>query len=96
MCSYAQRVPLPAAWAGLRGAELATLSGVTAAVFVNPQCFVGGARSRAGALTMAQRAVALRVAAVYSMTALTLEVAATGAGVGKPPQRRMKILTFNS
>ena len=55
--SYAQRVPLPAAWAGLRDAELAALSGVADAVFVHPQRFVGGARSRAGALAMARQAI---------------------------------------
>ncbi len=57
--SYAPRLPLPAAWAGLRDAALAAATGVPDAVFVHPQRFVGGARSRAGAMAMAQQAIAL-------------------------------------
>ncbi len=58
--SYAPRLPLPAAWAGLRdAAALAAATGVPDAVFVHPQRFVGAARSRAGALTMAHQALAL-------------------------------------
>jgi uncharacterized UPF0160 family protein len=55
--SYAQRLPLPAAWAGLREAALAEVSGVPDAVFVHPQRFIGGARSRAGAMAMTVKAV---------------------------------------
>ena len=66
--SYAQRVPLPAAWAGLRDAELAVVSGVADAVFVHPQRFVGGARSRDGALALAQRAVAEHAPAAADRT----------------------------
>jgi uncharacterized UPF0160 family protein len=57
--SYATHLPLPAAWAGLRDAALAAATGVPDAVFVHPQRFVGGARSRAGALAIAQQAIAL-------------------------------------
>lgn len=56
--SFAQRVPLPEAWAGLRDAELAAASGVEDAVFVHVRRFVGAARSRAGALDLARRAIA--------------------------------------
>jgi uncharacterized UPF0160 family protein len=55
--SFDQRLPLPAAWAGLRDAELAAVSGVPDAVFVHMRRFVGAVRSREGALTMAQRAI---------------------------------------
>ncbi|MDO9713157.1 MYG1 family protein [Paracraurococcus lichenis] len=55
--SYAQRLPLPQAWAGLRDAALAKVSGVPDAMFVHPQRFIGGARSCAGAMTMALKAV---------------------------------------
>ncbi|MDO9713160.1 MYG1 family protein [Paracraurococcus lichenis] len=55
--SYAQRLPLPAAWAGLRDATLAEVSGVPDAVFVHPQRFVGGACSRAGAVAMVREAL---------------------------------------
>jgi uncharacterized UPF0160 family protein len=57
--SYASRLPLPAAWAGLRDAALAAATGVPDAVFVHPQRFVGAARSRAGALALAHQAIAL-------------------------------------
>ena len=56
--SFAQRRPLPEAWAGLQDAELAAASGVSDAVFVHVRRFVGAARSRAGALELARRAVA--------------------------------------
>ncbi len=57
--SFAQRVPLPEAWAGLEGAALAAQAGVDDAVFVHLRRFVGAARSRAGALAMARAALAL-------------------------------------
>ena len=57
--SFAQRMPLPEAWAGLQAAELAAVCGVPDAVFVHVRRFVGGAASREGAVTMAQRALEL-------------------------------------
>jgi uncharacterized UPF0160 family protein len=56
--SFAQRLPLPEAWAGLQADELAAASGVADAVFVHVRRFVGAAKSRAGAVAMAQKAVA--------------------------------------
>ena len=56
--SFAQRLPLPEAWAGLRDAELAAASGVADAVFVHLKRFVGAARSRDGALALARGAIA--------------------------------------
>lgn len=56
--SFAQRLPLPEGWAGLQGAKLAAASGVEDAVFVHVRRFVGGAKTRAGAITMAQKALA--------------------------------------
>jgi len=55
--SFAQRVPLPEAWAGLEAQALAEASGVSDAVFVHVRRFVGAARSRDGALVMARRAL---------------------------------------
>lgn len=52
--SFAQKLPLPEAWAGLQNAELATASGVPDAVFVHLRRFVGAAKSRDGALAMAR------------------------------------------
>lgn len=57
--SFAQKLPLPEAWAGLRDAELARVSGVPDAVFCHLKRFVGAARSREGALAMARIAVGL-------------------------------------
>jgi uncharacterized UPF0160 family protein len=55
--SFAQRLPLPEAWAGLQEAALAAESGVPDAVFVHVRRFVGAARSRAGAVAMAREAL---------------------------------------
>jgi uncharacterized UPF0160 family protein len=62
--SFAQRLPLPEAWAGLQGAELAAASGVADAVFVHLRRFVGAAKSRGGALEMARKALALAGATI--------------------------------
>jgi uncharacterized UPF0160 family protein len=56
--SFAQRLPLPEAWAGLQADELAAVSGVPDAVFVHLRRFVGAAKSRDGAIAMAHRALA--------------------------------------
>ena len=55
--SFAQRLPLPEAWAGLESAALAAETGVPDAVFVHLRRFVGAARSRDGALAMARKAL---------------------------------------
>jgi uncharacterized UPF0160 family protein len=56
--SFAQILPLPEAWAGLQGADLAAQTGVSDAVFVHLRRFVGAAASRAGAIELARRALA--------------------------------------
>ena len=55
--SFAQRLPLPAAWAGLQAEALAAASGVTDAVFVHVRRFVGAAKTQAGAIALAQKAI---------------------------------------
>ena len=55
--SFAQRLPLPKAWAGLQGEELAAQTGVADAVFVHLRRFVAAARTREGALAMARAAL---------------------------------------
>ena len=57
--SFAQRLPLPAAWAGLQGADLVAASRMEDAVFVHAKQFVGAARSREGAMAMAKKAIAI-------------------------------------
>jgi uncharacterized UPF0160 family protein len=57
--SFAQRLPLPEAWAGLQDDALAQVSGVPDTVFVHVRRFVGAARSRAGAVEMARRTMKL-------------------------------------
>ena len=56
--SFAQRLPLPASWAGLQDEALVAASGIEDAVFVHAKRFVGAAKSRAGAMAMANAAVA--------------------------------------
>jgi uncharacterized UPF0160 family protein len=67
--SFSQRLPLPAAWAGLEAEALAAATGVPDAVFVHTARFVGAARSRAGAMRMAQAAIAIGAAAAPAETA---------------------------
>lgn len=56
--SFDARADLPEAWAGLREAELAAVTGVEDAVFCHTGRFIAAARSYAGALTMARQALA--------------------------------------
>jgi len=60
--SFTARMDLPEAWAGLRDAELAALSGVADSVFCHLNLFIGGARSFEGAVKMAELALAARTA----------------------------------
>jgi uncharacterized UPF0160 family protein len=55
--SFAQRLPLPEAWAGLQAEALTAASGVADAVFVHVRRFVGAAKSQAGAIALAQKAI---------------------------------------
>lgn len=55
--SFANRLDLPAAWAGLRDQELAQASGVPDALFCHTNRFIAVARSREGALRMAEIAL---------------------------------------
>jgi uncharacterized UPF0160 family protein len=55
--SFDQIVPLPASWAGMQAEALAAETGVADAVFVHLRRFVGAAKSRAGALEMARKAL---------------------------------------
>lgn len=55
--SFAQKLPLPADWAGLPENELRTLTGVPDAVFAHLRRFVASARSREGAIAMARLAL---------------------------------------
>jgi uncharacterized UPF0160 family protein len=56
--SFAQRLPLPEAWAGLQNEELAAVSGVPDAVFTHLRRFVAAAKTQEGALALARIAVA--------------------------------------
>lgn len=55
--SFVNRKDLPAAWAGLTDAELQTVTGVDDAVFAHRSRFFAVARSRAGALKLAESAL---------------------------------------
>jgi uncharacterized UPF0160 family protein len=68
--SFAARADLPAAWAGLRDADLAAVTGVPDAGFCHNGRFIAAARSYDGILAMAQQALAdvlpgLEVAGVH-------------------------------
>ena len=56
--SFQARADLPAAWAGLRDAELAAVTGVADATFCHNGRFIAAAKSYEGAYTMALQALA--------------------------------------
>ncbi|XP_038608331.1 MYG1 exonuclease [Tachyglossus aculeatus] len=58
--SFRSRLPLPEAWRGLREAALSEASGIPGCVFAHATGFIGGHRTRQGALAMARAALALR------------------------------------
>lgn len=55
--SFVCRKFLPAPWRGIRDAQVASVSGIDSASFVHATGFIGGAKSREGALEMAIKAV---------------------------------------
>nr|XP_021404234.2 UPF0160 protein MYG1, mitochondrial [Lonchura striata domestica] len=57
--SFQSRLPLPEAWRGLRDEALSELAGIPGCVFVHASGFIGGHRTREGALQMARRALEL-------------------------------------
>ncbi len=61
--SFAQKLPLPEAWAGLPAEALAEATGVPDAVFVHLRRFVAAARSRDGAVALARKVLASEIPA---------------------------------
>src|SRR5215212_749165 len=59
--SFDQRLTLPAAWAGLRDGEFSAAAGIPDGVFCHPSRFICAARTRASAVELARRAIALGV-----------------------------------
>jgi uncharacterized UPF0160 family protein len=56
--SFAGRKKLPESWAGKRGADLDSITGIAGCVFTHPGRFIGGHKTLEGALQMAQIAAA--------------------------------------
>jgi uncharacterized UPF0160 family protein len=56
--SFVSRLDLPQAWSGLRDEELAAVTGVADSVFCHTNLFIAGAKSLAGALRLAELALA--------------------------------------
>jgi len=55
--SFENRLGLPEAWRGIRDAELEKVSGTAGATFVHSGGFIGGNRTREGALQMVEKAL---------------------------------------
>ena len=55
--SFQNRRSLPAAWRGLRDAELSAVAGIPGLVFVHASGFIGGANTQEAAIEMARRAL---------------------------------------
>ena len=64
--SFTARMDLPAEWAGLRDEELAAVTGVPDALFCHTNLFIAVARSREGALRLAELALQSAGVAVQS------------------------------
>ncbi|XP_040510782.1 MYG1 exonuclease [Gallus gallus] len=58
--SFESRLPLPEPWRGVRDEALSQLTGIPGCVFVHSSGFIGGNRTREGALEMARRTLALQ------------------------------------
>lgn len=57
--SFVSRKALPEAWRGLRDEELSKVSGIDGCVFVHASGFIGGNKTKEGALAMAIKAVSM-------------------------------------
>lgn len=57
--SFESRKPLPEAWRGMRDDDLDKVTGVEGGVFVHASGFIGGNKSRQGAMDMAKKALGL-------------------------------------
>lgn len=55
--SFEQRLALPAAWAGVRGADLVALTGVEGAIFCHPGRWIAGAATLTGVYQLAELAI---------------------------------------
>ncbi|XP_019646839.1 PREDICTED: UPF0160 protein MYG1, mitochondrial-like [Branchiostoma belcheri] len=55
--SFQNRLSLPEAWRGVRDEELSKLSGIDGCIFVHASGFIGGNKTKEGALLMAQKAL---------------------------------------
>jgi len=58
--SHRCSLPLPEPWRGVRDEALSQLTGIPGCVFVHSSGFIGGNRTREGALEMARRTLALQ------------------------------------
>uniref|UniRef100_A0A8C5KIM3 Melanocyte proliferating gene 1 n=1 Tax=Jaculus jaculus TaxID=51337 RepID=A0A8C5KIM3_JACJA len=59
--SFQSRLPLPEPWRGLRDEALDQVSGIPGGIFVHASGFIGGHRTREGALSMARATLAQRL-----------------------------------
>ena len=57
--SFESRKPLPEAWRGMRDDDLDKVTGVEGGIFVHASGFIGGNKSRQGAMAMAKKALGL-------------------------------------
>ena len=55
--SFESRKALPEPWRGFRDEELSRIAGIESCVFVHASGFIGGNKTKEGALEMAKRAV---------------------------------------
>ena len=57
--SFESRKPLPDNWRGLRDNQLSAISGIQGCIFAHASGFIGGNKTREGALDMAKKAIEL-------------------------------------
>lgn len=61
--AFSNRLPLPSAWRGLRDQELSQQAGIDGCVFVHSSGFIGGHRTKDGAMAMARKALEMGASA---------------------------------
>jgi uncharacterized UPF0160 family protein len=58
--SFELRKPLPKTWAGLRNSEMDQVTGIDGCVFCHRACFIGGHKTKEGAVKLAEMALAAK------------------------------------
>ena len=59
--AFTSRLALPNEWRGIRDSQLSEISGIDGCIFVHNSGFIGGNKTKEGALKMAKRSMELQL-----------------------------------